>query len=231
MRYLILCTFWFYGQLYAQQIDSVCIRYYSGFDCTYGKNEDSQRGACINESVLRYCLKNKNYILTEHAIKELFLPWDNGFKPNIIQDSIDHLKVSFRNRIQADTLARFLLDLSQVKEDTIFPYQISLVTNEFLERNQIKNNTKNSVDSVLKDGFESYLYSTVMRNIVVFFEINNQNYSLFKSENLFWILETDNGNKKLRYLIYWFDLDRFLYEVLPKNFVGRTRLITSAYFN
>lgn len=230
MKYILLFFLFITKLTFGQEIETLTISYYLGFDCSYEKDGEELRGACINEVTCEYKPNSKKYKLINYNRKEIFRPWDGGFQPNIIEDSIH--KMNSKKSINQQAFDHFLNQFSQLKKDTIYPYQLDKIGVNYLENNQLfsENRNKQYLDSVLNDGFNMFVFSTVMQRISIEFSRNEQHFTLIKSGDLYWNLIVEFENETGNFKFYDFEFDRFLFDELPKNFNGKTVLSNSAYF-
>lgn len=226
---------------FSQQIDSLHVMYYVGYDCRYTIDSIELRGGCENRSEIRYNNKNRSYQIMSFVSNRKFREWSgewelkadsitgkktrnwkSGFGPNLIVDSIKNLS-SLRNRkISTKELDDFLRRICSIQTDTVFPYSINDIPERFLANNSISRESCEieDIDSLLQEEFHSISMSSVIDHLSLFFKIEGVSYCLIKSSNNYdWTLLISDTDKRKQFV--YFAFDAFLLDELPKKFSGK----------
>ncbi len=212
---------------FSQEIDSLSIVYSIGHDCSYTIDAKTLRGGCQKKETISYSKRNNHYKISSFKSKEIFREWKEGFRENLIEDSILTIKSIGKRKLEADQLDHFLKAIYSIKSKTIFPYALEDVPLSFFENDPEKKRTTTKVqtDSILKRSFFQVTSSSVVRIFSIDFHYQGKKYSLKKSENVYWTLyfQDEKGEDRRLEFIY-FDLEEFLVKNLPKKFSG-TRIL------
>jgi|GEM_PF-4240673 len=228
---------------FSQQIDSLHIMYYAGYDCHYTIDSIELRGGCENREIIDYHKRKQVYRVESFISKRTFRQWEGkyvsdsiidsitkkvvhrwkgGFGPNLIVDSIKSLSIFRNKRIATKKLDEFLRTICAIQADSIFSYSIKDIPERFLTSNSItRENCKiGDIDSLLQEELTSISMSSVITHLNIFFKMEGVSYCLIKSSNNYdWTLLTTDLDEQKQFI--YFAFDAFLLEELPKKFSGK----------
>ncbi len=227
---------------FSQQIDSLYVTYYAGYDCTYAIDSIELRGGCENSEIIDYHKRKQAYkvesfvskrkfrewkgkyvsdSITDNTTKKFSHRWEGGFGPNLILDSIKNLSSFWNKKMATKKLDDFLRRICAIQTDTVFPYSIKDIPEWFLTSNSItrENFEISYVDSLLQEELTSISMSSVIDRLSIFFKMEGVSYCLTRSsDNYDWSLLTSDSDKRKQFV--YFAFDAFLLNELPKKFSG-----------
>lgn len=228
--------------VFSQQIDSLHLTYYTGYDCHYTIDSIELRGGCERKEKIDYHKRKQVYRVGSFISKRTFRQWEGkpvsdsiidsitkkvvhrwkgGFGPNLIVDSIENIN-SFPNRKMATKkLDDFLKAICSIQADSIFPYTIKDIPEQFLTSNSLtrKSCEIGYIDSLLQEELSSFSMSSVIVHLSIFFKMEGVSYCLIKSsDNYDWTLLINDSDERKQFV--YFAFDAFLLNELPKKFSG-----------
>ncbi len=203
--------------------DTLLFSYYVGCDCSKTIQSELLRGGCENWQKMEYRRNGRTYKIKSAVFRESFRPWNGGFQPNLIKDSIHKPMILQNRKLSTKKLEVFLKEISSIYSDTVFAYRINEVPEKFRKKNDWSEEKRDSlqIDALIRSSLQLVVVSSVVTHFTISYQLGGKQYKLYKNSNdSGWsFYEPGKEGSEIRFI--YFGFDTFLFENLPKKFSGK----------